>query len=65
MHFFTYKKELEEADAEMEKDEGKVNEILKKLDFDNRDELKKRIIKIKLKLGMISKQSLVQYDHFK
>jgi hypothetical protein len=43
----------------MDKDESKVDEILKRLDFESRDELKKRIIKLKLKLGLISKQALV------
>ncbi len=50
---------MEESDAILDHDESKTEEILKKLDFENRDELKKRIIKIKLKLGLISKQSLV------
>jgi adenylate cyclase class IV len=53
-------KELEEADSQIDADESKLDEILKKLDFENRDELKKRIMKIKLKLGLVSKQSLVR-----
>jgi len=51
-------KELEAADAEIEEDESKAEEILKRLDFETHDELKKRIIKLKLKLGIVSKQSL-------
>jgi len=51
-------KDLEAADAEIEADESKAEEILKRLDYETHDELKKRIIKMKLKLGVVSKQSL-------
>ena len=44
----------------MTADESKTDELLKKLDFESKDELEKRIKKLKIKLGMITKESLVR-----
>mmetsp|Transcript_11003 Transcript_11003/g.9453 ORF Transcript_11003/g.9453 Transcript_11003/m.9453 type:complete len:132 (-) Transcript_11003:135-530(-) len=48
----------------MTADESKTDELLKKLDFESKDELEKRIKKLKIKLGMITKESLQTEDRF-
>ena len=51
--------DLENADNEIEKNPIRLAELLQTWDFPNREELKKRTTKLKLKLGLISKQILV------
>ena len=52
-------KDLEAADNEIENDASKMEKILQIWDFPTHDDLKKRITKLRLKLGYVSKQTLV------
>lgn len=50
--------ELEKAKEEIEKDPSKTDQIVASLEFGSFDELKKRLKKLKIKLGLVTKEDL-------
>ena len=51
--------ELERALATIEEDSSQKDQVLKDLDFSSVDEIKKRLKKLKIKLGLVTKEDLV------